>query len=176
MRNFHLLAAVALLFSLPVGGNQAPVPTNGRGAGAQSAPTDKPARAGGPEEPTAPPELTNLLDKKIHEEWDAFKRKDKKAYGDLLTDDYVAVEADREGERNKWRMLREVEYSMYTDYTLSFLKVIQLGPDAAFVRYEAFFRFPPKSAVKFEKVLVGEIWVRRDGQWKSLHYQETAVK
>jgi len=175
MRNIQILAAVALLFSLPVRGNQASPPPAGGGA-AQSAPADKPATARRSEKPTAPPELTNLLDKKIHEEWEAFKRKDKKAYGDLLTDDYIAVEADREGERNKWHMLREVEYSMYTDYTLSFLKVIQLGPDAAFVRYEAFFRFPPQSTLKFEKVLIGEIWVRRDGQWKALHYQETVVK
>ncbi len=171
MPNAFVLAGIGLVLTLPLQGNQvapsAPAPA---GTAAQSNP------AGTPAKPTAPPELTNLLDKKIHEEWEAFKKKDKKAYGDLLTDDYVAVEADREGERNKWHMLREVEYSMYTDYTLSFLKVIQLGPDAAFARYEAFFRFPPKSAVKFEKVLIGEIWVRREGQWKALHYQETVVK
>lgn len=163
MRNCLVLAGIGLLLSLPVRGNQATPPT-GAGPAAQ------------PAKPNASADLTNLLDGKIHEEWEAFKRKDKKAYGDLLTDDYVAVEADREGERNKWHMLREVEYSMYTDYTLSFLKVTQLGPNAAFVRYEAFFRFPPKSAVKYEKVIIGEIWVRRDGQWKALHYQETPVK
>ena len=163
MRNCLVLAGIGLLLAVPSMGDQATPPSGAKPAG-QTA------------KPSAPQELTNLLDAKIREEWEAFKRKDKKAYGDLLTDDYVAVEADREGERNKWHMLREVEYSMYTDYTLSFLKVIQLGPDAAFVRYEAFFRFPPKSAVKFEKVIVGEIWVRRDGQWKSLHYQETPVK
>jgi len=120
--------------------------------------------------------LAAVLDSKVQAEWDAFKNKDKKAYGELLADDYVAVEADGEGERNKWHMLREIEHSMFTEYTLSFLKVIQLGPDAAFVRYEAFFRFPPRSAVRFEKVIIGEIWVKRDGQWKSLHYQETRVK
>ncbi len=163
MQRSLLLAGIGLLLSVPLEGNQA-TPPAAAGTAAQ------------PEKLTAPAELTNLLDSKVHEEWAAFKRKDKKAYGDLLTDDYVAVEADREGERNKWHMLREVEHSMYTDYTLSFLKVIQLGPDAALVRYEAFFRFPPKSAIQFEKVLISEIWVRRDGQWKCLHYQETAVR
>jgi len=44
------------------------------------------------------------------------------------------------------------------------------------VRYEAFFKFPPKSAVRFEKVMIGEIWVRRNGEWKSWRYQETRVK
>jgi len=125
---------------------------------------------------SAQAKLKDLLDSKVRAEWEAFKNKDKKAYGELLADDYVAVEADGEGERNKWHMLREIEHTMFTEYTLSFLKVVQLGPDAAFVRYEAFFRFPPKSAVPFEKVIIGEIWVKRDGQWKSLHYQETRVK
>ncbi len=117
-----------------------------------------------------------LLESKIRAAWEAFKNKDKKAYGDLLADNYIAIEADGDGARNKWRMLREVESSMLTEYTLSFFKVTPLGPDAAFVRYEAFMRFPPKSAVSFEKVYIGEVWVKREGQWKALHYQETRVK
>ena len=121
-------------------------------------------------------DLTNLLDAKIKAEWQAIKNKDQKAYGELLTDDYVAVEADGGGERYKWKILRELQESMVTDYALSFLKVTTLCTDAAFVRYEVFITFPPKSTVRFEKVLVGEIWVKRDGQWKALHYQETRVK
>jgi hypothetical protein len=54
--------------------------------------------------------------------------------------------------------------------------VTSLGPEAAFVRYEVFIKFPPKSLVPFEKLLVGEVWVKREGQWKALHYQETRVK
>ena len=125
---------------------------------------------------TAQADLTNLLDAKIKAEWQAIKNKDQKALGELLTDDYIGVEADREGERYKWKALSELQSSAVTDYTLSFLKVTSLGPEAAFVRYEVFIRFPPKSLVPFEKILVGEIWVKRDGQWKLLHYQETRVK
>jgi len=139
-------------------------------------PTGKAVEPAPPGAASAQAKLKDLLDSKVRAEWEAFKNKDKKAYGELLADDYVAVEADGEGERNKWHILREIEHTMFTEYTLSFLKVVQLGPDAAFVRYEAFFRFPPKSAVPFEKVIIGEIWVKRDGQWKSLHYQETRVK
>jgi ketosteroid isomerase-like protein len=139
-------------------------------------PTGKAVEPAPPGAASAQAKLKDLLDSKVRAEWEAFKNKDKKAYGELLADDYVAVEADGEGERNKWHILREIEHTMFTEYTLSFLKVVRLGPDAAFVRYEAFFRFPPKSAVPFEKVIIGEIWVKRDGQWKSLHYQETRVK
>lgn len=125
---------------------------------------------------TAPADLTNLLDAKIKAEWQAIKSRDQKAYGDLLADEYVAVEADGGGERYKWKALNELRESVVTDYTLSFLKVTTLCPVAAFARYEVFIRFPPKSAVPFEKILVGEIWVKREGQWKALHYQETRVK
>jgi len=121
-------------------------------------------------------DLTNLLDGRIKAEWQAIKAKDQKALGDLLTEEYVGVEADAQGERYKWKALSELQQSSVADATLSFLKVTQLCPDVAFARYEVFIKFPPKSAVPFEKVLVGEIWVKREGQWKSLHYQETRVK
>ena len=121
-------------------------------------------------------ELTNLFDAKIKAEWEAIKKKDQKALGELLTEDFVGVEADRNGERYKWKVLSELQDSLVADYTLSFLKVTSLCPDTAFVRYEVFIKFPAKSVVPFEKILVGEIWVKRDGQWKSMHYQETPVK
>ena len=125
---------------------------------------------------TAPQELTNLLDAKIKAEWQAIKDKDQKALGELLTEEYVGVEADGGGERFKWKALRELEQSAVADFTLSFLQVTPLCPDAAFVRYEVFIKFPPNATVRFEKVLAGEIWVKRQGQWKALHYQETRVK
>jgi len=131
---------------------------------------------GQPAMPAAPPELTNLLDAKIKAEWQAIKAKDQKAYGELLVEEFVAVEADGGGERYKWKALNELQESAVADFTLSFLKVTPLCADAAFARYEVFIKFPPKSAVPFEKVLVGEIWVKREGQWRALHYQETRVK
>ena len=131
---------------------------------------------GAPPKSSAPAELTNLLDARIKAEWQAIKGKDQKAYGDLLADEFVAVEADGNGERYKWKAQSELQESTVSDYTLSFLKVTPLSTDAAFARYEVFIKFPPKSAVPFEKLLVGEIWVKRDGQWKALHYQETRVK
>jgi hypothetical protein len=126
--------------------------------------------------PGSEAELTNLFDAKIKAEWEAIKKRDQKALGELLTDDFIGVEADGEGERYKSKALRELQESAVTDYTLSFLKVTPLCADAAFVRYEVFITFPPKSAVRFEKILIGEVWVKRTGQWKELHYQETRVK
>ena len=126
--------------------------------------------------PSASKEQTDFFETKIHAEWQAIGKKDKKALGDLLDDDYVAVEADREGERFRYKVINEMDRSSVTDYTLSALKVSPLGPDAVFIRYEVFMRFPKGSLQPYLKVLVGEVWRRHDGQWKALHYQETAVK
>jgi hypothetical protein len=158
-----LLASAIFLLSWAAPGRQA---TPSKPAGAPAPPSRS----------SAPAELTSFFDAKIHAEWDAIRKRDKKTLGDLLDDDYVAVEADREGERYKWKVLSELERSVVADYTLSFLKVTSLGADAAFVRYEVFMRFPPKSAQPFLKVLIGEVWIRRGGQWKALYYQETPVK
>jgi hypothetical protein len=120
--------------------------------------------------------LRDLFDAKIKVEWEALKHKDKKAYAELLAEDYQGVEIDGKGERTKIQALNELAETNVFNYTLWGLKVIPLGPDAAFVTYESTMQFPPKSVVRFSRVYITELWVKRAGQWKELHYQETHVK
>jgi uncharacterized protein (TIGR02246 family) len=120
--------------------------------------------------------LADLLEAKVRAAWDAFKKKDKKAYAEFLTDDFQAVESDGDGERAKLNVLREVEHCMYTDYTLQFFQVQPLGPDYAHVTYESTIQFPKTSTLRFRRVFVGELWTKRDGQWKMMRYQETQVR
>jgi hypothetical protein len=40
-----------------------------------------------------------MFEAKVKGEWEAFKNKDKKAYAELLADDYQGVEVDGKGER-----------------------------------------------------------------------------
>lgn len=120
--------------------------------------------------------LKDMFDAKIKVEWEALKNKDKKAYGDLLADDYQGVEIDGRGERTKIQALNELPDTNVSNYTLWGLKVIPLGPDAAFVIYESTIQFPPKSVVRYSRLYIGELWVKRAGQWKEVHYQETHVK
>jgi Domain of unknown function (DUF4440) len=120
--------------------------------------------------------LKNLFDAKIKAEWEAIKNKDKKAYGDLLADDYEGVEVDGGGERTKIQAVNELANTNVSNYTLWGLKVIPLGSDADFVIYESTMQFPAKSVVRYSRVYIGELWVKRGGQWKVVHYQETHVK
>jgi hypothetical protein len=121
-------------------------------------------------------EAKNIFEPKIKAEWEALKNKDKKAYGDLLADDFQGVEEDGKGERNRAQAITELSEENVFNYTLWGLKVTSLGPDAAFVIYEVTMQFPPKSVLRYSRVYISELWVKRGGEWKELHYQETRVK
>jgi hypothetical protein len=120
--------------------------------------------------------LKDLFESKIKVEWEALKNKDKKGYAELLADDYEGVEADGRGERNKIQAINELADQNVYNYTLWGLKLIPLGPDAALVIYEVTMQFPPKALVRYSRVYISELWVKRAGQWKIQHYQETNVK
>ena len=120
--------------------------------------------------------LKDLLEAKVKAEWEALKNKDRKAYAELLADDYQGVEVDGRGERNKIQVLNELSDENVYQYTLWGLKVTPLGPEAAMVNYTVTMQFPPKAQVRYTRVYITEIWVKRAGQWKELHYQETHVK
>ncbi len=120
--------------------------------------------------------LKDMFESKIKVEWEALKNKDKKSYAELLADDYQGVEVDGRGERTKIQALNELVDTNVFNYTLWGFKLIPLGPDAAFVIYESTMQFPPKSQIRFSRVYITELWIKRAGLWKELHYQETHVK
>jgi ketosteroid isomerase-like protein len=120
--------------------------------------------------------LPDIFQAKIKEEWEALKNKDKKAYAEILADDYQGVEVDGRGERNKLQAINELVETNVFNYTLWGFKLIPLEPDAAFVTYESTIQFPPKAQVRYSRVYITELWMKRAGQWKEVHYQETHVK
>ena len=145
--------------------------------GAQQAATkNKSVEVGNSETSAAESSLKDFFQSKIKAEWEALKNKDKKAYGALLADDYQGVEVDGRGERNKIQAINEVVEGNVYDYTLWGFKLIPLGPDAAYLIYESTIQFPPRSSVRYSRVYITELWVKRAGEWKELHYQETHVK
>ncbi len=125
---------------------------------------------------SADAKLKDMFESKIKVEWEALKNKDKKAYGELLADDYQGVEADGRGERNKIQAVNEVAETNVFNYTLFGFKFVSAGPDAALVIYEVTMQFPPKSVVRYSRVYISEFWAKRGGRWKEVHYQETHVK
>jgi hypothetical protein len=135
-----------------------------------------PAKKGESKQPGTDSALNDMFEAKIKAEWEAIKNKDKKAYGELLADDYQGVEVDGKGERNKLQALNELAETNVFNYTLWGLKLIPAGPEAALVIYEVTMQFPPKAQVRYSRVYISELWIKRSGQWKQVHYQETHVK
>lgn len=142
----------------------------------QQLPTKAPTEFGKTSSPQPKSQLEAAFQARVAAEWDAIKAKDKKAYGDLLADDYEGVEVDSKGERNKIQAINELVEGNVSQYSLWGFKMIPLGPDANFVIYEVTMQFPPKSAVHFSRVYITELWLKRAGEWKIVHYQETHVK
>ena len=143
---------------------------------AQQPVADKPAAGVPSNKSVAQPKLADLLEAKVRSAWTMFKNKDKDGYAKLLTDDFQAVEADGDGERPKLHVLGEVEHCMYIEYLLQFFQVQPLGPDYAFVTYESTMQFPKGSALRMRRVFIGELWTKRDSEWKMMRYQETLVR
>jgi hypothetical protein len=122
------------------------------------------------------PKQKDMFDAKIRAEWEAIKNKDKKSYAELLDDDYEGVEIDGKGERNKTQAINELGRQNSFTYTLWGYKLIPLGPDAVLAIYESTLQFPPTAQVRYSRVYISEVWVKRGEQWKELHYQETVVR
>ena len=120
--------------------------------------------------------LKDSFESKVRQEWEALKKKDEKAYGALLAEDYEGVEVDGTGERTKTQAINEVPAGNVFNYTLWGFRVTPLGPDATFVIYEVTMQFPPRSVLRYSRLYISELWVKRKGEWRELHYQETHVK
>jgi len=125
--------------------------------------------------PTASP-LEAMFGEKVKTEWEAFKNRDKKAYSDLLAEDFAAVEDDNQGMRSKKAATDEIDRSVINSYNLFAVKATPLNDNAALVTYELTMLFPPKAIVRLKRVLVSELWLKRQGQWKLRYYQETRVR
>lgn len=184
MRNYFICACLALMSASAAFGQQPAQPASG----SQDAGTKQPGKSStAAKKPDASKQsdsvssddqkkLADLLESKIRDMWAAFKSKNKRAYGDFLTDDFMAVEEDGQGERTKTVVLREVGESVVYDYHAQLFRVDPIASGAQLVTYENVIQFPPGSASRFEKIFISEIWVKRNGQWKSWRYQATRVK
>jgi len=164
MRNCAIYVFLLLLLAGFVHAQAHPASPTKAGRGEQS------ARA------QAQPGMKDVLAAKVKTEWEALKKKDKQAYSDLLAEDFVGVEDDGQGTRNKLKAVNEVERGNVYNYSLFAFSVIPLGPNAALAIYESTMEFFPGAQVRVRRVYVSELWLKRDGQWKARHYQETHVR
>lgn len=108
--------------------------------------------------------------------WEAFKNKDTKAFLAIVTDDYTAVIADGNGERDLTGTLDSMKEITINSYTLSDFKLTSIDSNAALLRYQASANYTIGNQEVSGKLAVSDIWVKRGEEWKSLRYHETEMK
>jgi uncharacterized protein (TIGR02246 family) len=142
-----------------------------------NAQTSKPAKSSEKSASNSNGGLQSTLEKIEHDGWEAYKKKDKKAYGDLLTDDFVGSFADGQPPHDKNSALASMDQVTLNNYSLSNFKVKTISPDAALLTCDADVTLTVGNGKpETSKLYVSDLYVKRGGAWKSMHYQETEHK
>ncbi|MFL6300338.1 MAG: nuclear transport factor 2 family protein [Terriglobales bacterium] len=110
----------------------------------------------------------------IEKAWVDFEKKDAAAVGNILAEDAIEIWADGKGPHDKKSTLDGMRAMNIEKYSLGDFKFTSLGDKAALADYRANVKF--KGAAQEYKLLVAEVWQKRGGEWKLVHYQETEVK
>lgn len=118
--------------------------------------------------------LTEAIRPRLLAIWEHYKNQEADAHNALLADDYQAVFPDGTL-HNRKPTAGEIAQARMTAYTLLQVKAAPLGPDAALVTYTAEVEGPSGGKIIHATYQVGEIWVRRAGEWKCRYYHGTPV-
>ena len=126
--------------------------------------------------PAAKPADSNATLSKLETQgWELFKNKDKK-WGSLCAPEYTGVFADG-SVNNLSQALQAMSSFTINHYSLSDIKVVPLGPNAAVVNYTAAVNITSSGGKpQDEKLAVTSVWVKRGGQWKNIRYHESPAK
>ena len=126
--------------------------------------------------PAAKPADSNVALSKLEKQgWELFKNKDKK-WGSLCAPEYTGVFADG-SVNNLAQALQAMSSFTINHYSLSDMKVVSLGPNAAVVNYTAAVNITNSGGKpQDEKLAVTSVWVKRGGQWKNIRYHENPAK
>jgi hypothetical protein len=121
--------------------------------------------------------LQATLEQRERAGWEAYKNKDAKAFTALCSPDYTSGLADGQGRHDLKATLDAMNSITLHRYELSNFRITPLGPNVALVTYDAQVNMAIGSGAPQDgKLYVSDLYVKRGGQWKALHYQETDVK
>jgi hypothetical protein len=139
------------------------------GGSANGKPTD-------PSKPDGKNALHEELIAKEKEVWDAYKRKDTKTLGQLLAGEYYAIE-DADGQiMSKAEAIESAAELDLKNYEMRNVAVFQINDGSAIVRYKVKIEGAAhKHAFVPQWSMVSSVWVKREGKWQNLMYQETKI-
>ncbi len=123
------------------------------------------------------PELTEAISARLVAQWEAWKNQDAASNNAIIADDFNSFWPD--GSRHIGKpTAQQTSEQPITGYKLSQLRAVPVGADAALVTYFADVKTPGDN-VEHQKefqMAVGEVWVKRNGQWLIRGYSGTLMK
>lgn len=119
------------------------------------------------------PELTEAISARLVAQWEAWKNQDAASNNAIIADDFNSFWPD--GSRHIGKpTAQQMSEQPITGYKLSQLRVVPVGADAALVTYFADVKIPGDNVE--HQMAVGEVWVKRNGQWLIRGYSGTLMK
>ncbi len=118
--------------------------------------------------------LTEAIRPRLLAIWEHYKKQEADAHNALLADDYQAVFPDG-SLHNRKPTAQEIAQAPLTAYVLVQVKAVPLAPDVALVTYTAEVDGPSGGKMIHVTYQVGEVWVKRAGEWKCRYYHGTPV-
>ena len=124
-------------------------------------------------DPVSISEMTEAISARLLAQWEAWKNQDAASNNAIIAADFNSFWPD--GSRHIGKpTAQQMSEQPITGYNLSQLRVVPVGADAALVTYFADVKTPGDN-VEF-KMAVGEVWVKRNGQWLIRGYSGTLIK
>jgi RNA polymerase sigma factor (sigma-70 family) len=142
----------------------------------------QPTWASGPKEvvkPAAPVKAEELLDTLFTLEksgWEATKKKDVAGLRKMCAEDFVAIHSDGSRATRDAFFLLAFPFFELKSYSLSDVRLLSLGPDAAILVYKAESEMVVLGETLKEQTQHSSTWVRRNGEWRNVFYQETLIE
>jgi hypothetical protein len=119
--------------------------------------------------------LTRTIAERWTRLWDACVGVDAEAHSQYLTEDYRAVHPD--GSVHLGRpSAAEMAAAPIEDYWLADLQAWPVGDEGAIVSYTAEVDVRNQTSSGRFQFIVGEVWARRDNEWKCRYYHATLLK
>jgi len=119
------------------------------------------------------PEWTEAISARLVAQWEAWKNQDAASNNAIIADDFDSFWPD--GSRHTGKpTAQQMSEQPITGYKLSQLRVVPIGADAALVTYFAYVEIPSDNVE--HRMAVGEVWVKRNGQWLIRGYSGTLMK
>jgi ketosteroid isomerase-like protein len=133
---------------------------------------DPPAASATPT--TAETSLEQQILSKEHEELDAQKAGDFKAFANLIADEGVFVNAA--GPATKAEMLKRTEEIKLLGYDINNVKFLPISADAGLITYYIIAKGVSGGKEFHGAVFVSSLWKKRGNDWVCLFNQETSIK